>query len=326
MENTVSVFYSCDDRYIPFFATSLRSLICHADPRRRYRVFVLHNGLAEENVSRIATMQTENISVKFLDVGERIRPLADRLDLRDYYTVPIYFRLFIPAMFPELDKAVYLDSDTVLLADVAELYSTDVEGRLLAAAADQIIPTCPEFIRYAEEGIGVPYRRYFNSGVLVMNLNRMRACDIEGQFAYLLNTYRFDTVCPDQDYLNVICRGQVTYLNIGWNKMSIDRSPVPRLNLIHFNMFNKPWHYSDVPYAEYFWEYARQTEFYPQIKAALENFGDGERAKDAMGEAQLVEKTRAIVESPNNFRRILLNGEGTDNYEPEEFFFAAGQA
>lgn len=324
-QNSVPIFFSCDDRYMPFLATALRSLIDHAQQPRPYHVYVLNNGLRPENMEKIRAMETDRVSIQFVDVSERVRPLMHRLDLRDYYTVSIYFRLFIPAMFPELDKAIYLDADTVLLADIAELFSTDLKGKLLGAVSDAVIASREDFIRYAQEGVGVHYRRYFNSGVLLMDLKKLRAFDIEGRFAYLLNTYRFDTVCPDQDYLNVMCRDRVLYLNNGWNKMSIDPSPTPRICLIHYNMFNKPWLYTDTPYGEYFWQYAKKTAYYEEIAAMRGNYTENDRKKDKIAERQLEEKTRVIVRQPNNFKRILFD-EVCVPYETENFSFAARQA
>lgn len=324
-QNCIPIFFSCDDRYIPFLATSLRSLIDNAKCNLPYRIYILNNGLKQSNIDRIHDMETENITVTFVDVSKRIKPLMHRLDLRDYYTVSIYFRLFIPAMFPELNKAVYLDADTVLLSDIAELFFTDLKGNLLGAVPDAVIASREDFIRYSEEGVGVPYRRYFNSGVLLMDLKALRAFDLEGRFAYLLNTYQFDTVCPDQDYLNVICRDRVLYLSSSWDKMSIDPTPASQIHLIHYNMFNKPWLYADTPYGEYFWEYAKKTAYYDEIAAMRENYTDNDRKKDKIAERQLEEKTRTIVLQPNNFKKILFD-EVTDYYEIENFTLAARQA
>ena len=324
-QNSIPIFFSCDDRYIPFLATALRSLIDHAKQPLPYQVYILNNGLRQDNMENIRAMETDRVSIRFVDVSERVWPLMHRLDLRDYYTVSIYFRLFIPAMFPELDKAVYLDADTVLLSDIAELFFTDLRGKLLAAVPDAVIASRADFIRYAEQGVGVNYRRYFNSGVLLMDLKKLRAFDIEGRFAYLLNTYRFDTVCPDQDYLNVMCRNRVLYLDSGWNKMSIDPSPTPVIHLIHYNMFNKPWLYEDTPYGEHFWRYAKKTAYYEEIAAMRGNYTEDDRKKDKIAERQLVEKTRTIVQLPNNFKKILFD-EVTEVYETEDFSLAARQA
>ena len=79
-----------------------------------------------------------------------------------------------------------------------------------------------------------------------MNLDQFRLQGIRERFTYLLERYHFDTICPDQDYMNALCVGQVLYLDNGWNKMSIDRNYNGIPALIHYNRFFKPWQYDDI--------------------------------------------------------------------------------
>lgn len=305
-QDEITVFYACDDRYIPYLSVSLLSLIENADKNKVYNILILNNGMLEENKTKILKMAAQNIKIQFVDVSKQLQLIADKLSLRDYYSLSIYFRIFIPTMFPNLDKAIYLDSDTVVLADIAELFSVELGDNLAAAVPDAVVASEDVFIRYADEGVGVPYRRYFNSGVMLMNLAEMRRCDLEGQFVYLLNTYHFNTICPDQDYLNVICKDRVEYLDSGWNKMSVDSSPCEKLNLIHFNMYFKPWLYSDVPYQEYFWKYAKKSSYYEEILLQKSNFGEDDKQKDVEAGWHLRETAKAICAEPNNFKNTLL--------------------
>lgn len=301
----VTVFYACDDRYIPYLSVSLTSLIAQADPKTRYRVIVLHSGIGAENRAVIEAMAAQTVSVEFADVSSPLALLADRLCLRDYYSLSIYYRLFIPELFPEIDRAVYLDADTVLLSDIAELYRTDLQGALVAAAPDMVVASEEIFRRYADEGVGVPYRRYFNSGVLVMDLAQMRARDVNGQFVHLLETYQFDTICPDQDYLNVICRGRVHYLPTGWNRMPVDRAAKDRPALVHYNMYFKPWLYTDVPYEEHFWKYARRSPFYARLLSEKQAFGEEGRRRDDEAGVRLRRSAEQIIRSDRSFRAML---------------------
>ena len=58
--------------------------------------------------------------------------------------------------------------------------------------------------RYMEEAVGVSRYEYINSGVLLMNLNKLREKEFDKHFLNLLNTYHFDCIAPDQDYINAI--------------------------------------------------------------------------------------------------------------------------
>ena len=76
-----------------------------------------------------------------------------------------------------------------------------------------------------------------------MNLKEMRLKNFEGHFFSLLNKYRFDTVAPDQDYINAMCNGKIFYIDQKWNAMpNEDQEPLENPSLIHYNLFSKPWH------------------------------------------------------------------------------------
>ena len=302
---TVPVFFSCDDRYLPFLSVALRSLIDNLNPATHCRVHVLNDGLCEEGRSRLLAMQTDRVTVEFVDVRPLIAPILEKLNLRDYYTPSIYYRLFIPTLFPQYSRAIYLDADIVVNGDITELYRMPLGERLVAAIPDAIIASHEDFRLYAEGGLGIPYRRYFNSGVLLMNLDQFRLQGIRERFTYLLETYRFETVCPDQDYLNALCFGQVLYLDCGWNKMSIDKNYLGTPALVHYNMFFKPWQYDDIAYGELFWKYAEKTACYDEIRSIRRAFGLKDRLAQLSANRALHRNARRIAQSPVNFRTVL---------------------
>lgn len=302
--NPVTVFYACDDRYIPYLSVSLLSLIENASESTQYNINVLCDGIEKENENIITAMSQNNISIKFVDVSDQIRGIASSLSLRDYYSLSIYYRIFIPELFPDVDKAIYLDSDTVVLKDISELYNIDVGDNLVAAVQDMVVASEEVFRTYADMGVGVKYEKYFNSGVLLMNLREMRCESLQNKFIHMLRTYHFDTICPDQDYLNVICKDKVFYLGTEWNKMSVDSSPCGELRLIHYNMFFKPWLYSGVLYQEYFWKYAENSPFYGDIICERDNFGEENKKRDAEAGNDLRRSAERISKSDRNFRMM----------------------
>lgn len=304
-QNAIPIFFSCDDNYLPFLAVSVRSLIDNASPDYSYTIHILNNGLSQKRVAPILAMKRENVEIRLVDVSHALKPIAARLNLRDYYTVSIYFRLFIASMFPQYHKAIYLDADITVNGDISGLYNIPLGQRMLGVISDDIIAKHRDFRRYAEEAVGVPYQRYFNSGVLLMNLDQFRLQQIERKFVYLLQTYHFDTVCPDQDYLNVLCKNRVLYLDKGWNKMSIDTDYHGVPNLVHYNMFYKPWQYKTISYGEYFWKYAEKTPFYRELRAMQANFGLKGRLGHVKANRNLHKNALRICEQSKNFRRVF---------------------
>lgn len=281
-KNVIPIFFAVDDGYIPFLAVSLQSLIENSKKENFYLIKILYTNISEENQKKIQKFEQENVSIEFVDLNYYIEKIKDKLYTRDYYSKTTYFRLFIPNLYPQYTKALYLDSDIVVLEDVADLYNTNMENNLVAAAPDDVIQTIEVFQEYAEKVVGVAdYRNYFNAGVLLMNLDELRKFDFQEKFIYSLDKIKF-SVAQDQDYLNRLCKGRVKIVDSNWNRMPIAREKENQgdIKLIHYNLAYKPWHFEDILYKDYFWNYAKKTEFFDTIQKIKDNYSDEERFED----------------------------------------------
>ena len=290
-KQVIPIFFAVDDGYIPFLAVSIQSLADHASDENQYVIKVLYTNISEENQKNISKYERENISIEFVDLNYYIEKIKDKLYTRDYYSKTTYFRLFIPNLYPQYNKVLYLDSDITILSDVADLYNIDMGDNLIAAAPDDVIQTIEVFQDYAEKVVGVAdYRNYFNAGIIVMNLDELRKFDFQEKFLYLLSTVKF-SVAQDQDYLNRLCKGRVKLFSNTWNRMPIGGDVVDRddLHLIHYNLAFKPWHFENILYKEYFWECAKKTEYFDQILKIQSEYTDEDKFKDRESDKKLRE-------------------------------------
>ncbi|MBO4484835.1 MAG: glycosyltransferase family 8 protein [Lachnospiraceae bacterium] len=309
MKQLIPIFFACNDRYVPYLDVAIISLIDHASAENEYRINILKTDITEQNREIIKRHATDNVSIEFYDVKQMLEPVKEKLPDMFYYSLAAYYRFFIETAFPQYDKAIYLDCDVILLNDIAKLYETDVTGKLLAAAYEQNTDRSPAFTNYVEDIIGIPYKTYFNSGVMVMNLAEFRKNKVQEQFLWMLTEYHFDSLAPDQEYLNVICHGKVKYLPTGWNKHSFPEPPEGELNLCHFALSNKPWHYADIINGEYFWQYAEKSEFYPSLRASLDNYSELDRKRDYETFVSLMKSIEDIKLSDRTFRKLWFKQE-----------------
>ncbi len=285
----IPIFFGVDDGYCPFLAVTIQSLLDNSSPEYTYSIKVLHMDISSENKKKIAKYEQENASIEFVDLNYYIEKIKDKLYTRDYYSKTTYFRLFIPNLYPQYDKALYLDSDIVVLDDIAKLFATDMGDNLVAAAPDDVIQFNPVFQTYVEKVVGVAdYRRYFNAGVLLMNLHQLRKFKFQEKFLYLLDKIKF-SVAQDQDYLNRLCKGRVTFLERTWNRMPIEDPKIKpeEVRLVHYNLEFKPWHFEDILYKEFFWMYAQETEYFEQIQEIRESYTAEDRFRDAQNHEKL---------------------------------------
>lgn len=305
----IPVFFATDDNYVPYLVVSIRSLIDTCSKNNTYSIYVLNTGLNENNKKILKDMETENVSISFVDLTEKIKNIYSKLQaqLRDYYSPSIYYRLFIPTMFPHYKKALYLDCDITIVDDVANLYNHELKKNLVGAIVDEVVTSNEVFRYYVSNALGVNEYKYFNSGILVMNLDEFRKENIEEKFIYLLNNYNFGTVAPDQDYLNVLCKGRILYIDKAWNKMPVSEEGFDEryLKLVHYNMFQKPWKYEGISYEKYFWETALRTPYYDFFKQNLANFDKSKQLKDQQAGEKLLAYAKNIADDANNFKNTL---------------------
>ena len=130
-----------------------------------------------------------------------------------------------------------------------------------------------------------------------MNLDAFRLCDIERKFVYLLQKYHFETVCPDQDYLNVLCSGRALLVNQSWNMTAYPDGSCIEPKIVHFKINYKPWRYDGVMCEDEFWSYARKTAYYEKLRNEKKNYSEAEKARDAKMYADLMELARTELEA-----------------------------
>jgi len=311
-QRIIPIFFSIDDAYAPYLAAALASAIDHADDNRTYRAIVLHENLSDEHQNRLSSLAKENFAIDFIPMQQELSCIDDQMGNRlrcDYFTLTIYYRLFIPAMFPEYDKGIYIDSDVIVADDLAKLFDTDLCGNYIGACTDLSVQEVPPLVRYMEDAVGVPRHQYINSGVLLMDLKALREKNLHTHFLDLLNTYHVDCIAPDQDYLNAICHGKILYLSPRWDVMPNDNvEETGDLGIVHYNLFSKPWCYDGIQYGDMFWDYAATCGYEAEILAHKAGYDEEKKAADAKCLDLLVNRGGAMPDRDITFHKLVQQG------------------
>ncbi len=302
----IPIFYACDNDFVKYTAVSLFSMISNASKKRKYRVHILHTDIDESHKEEIYNLANDNFEISFDNVSEYLDVITKKLPIRDYYSNSTYYRLFIADMFQDYGKAIYIDSDTVVQGDISKLYDIDIKDAYLGACHEQAMVQTDEFGTYAEKVVGVSRHNFFNAGMIVINCEQFRNRLVLDKFIHYLHTYNF-VVTQDEDYLNLICKDHVYWLDQRWNTEVFGEIPYPieEANIIHYIMTSKPWHYEDCRHGDIFWRYAKGTSFYEAISDILAAYTDEERKKDSDSAETLLKLAVAETEKEDNFLNML---------------------
>ena len=309
----IPIFYACDDAFIKYLIVSLSSMIDNASKEATYKVHVLHTAISPEMKEKVLQLQNEQFEIAFVDVTEPLANFVEKLHTRDYYSKTTYYRLLIADMYPQYDKAIYIDCDTIVLGDVAELYAHDLGDYYVGACPEQAMAQTDVYGTYVEKVLGIDRTRFFNAGMLLMNCRQFRCQKVLEQFISLIGQYTF-VVTQDEDYLNVICKDKVYWLSPAWNTEVYGTLPVPEeeIKIIHYIMVAKPWHFPDCRLKEYFWRYAEKTSVYDLILEELNTYTDEQRAADMASGERLAATAQAEILRDDTYFPSLCRAMGKD--------------
>ncbi len=318
-KSTVQVFFGADERFTPYLAVAIHSLIANVNPAREYALHILHADIKRETQEKIASMAIKNVSIEFNDVTDSVAGIVSHLPVRDYYSASTYYRFVIARDFPKIDKALYIDADTCVVADIAKLYDIQLGDKLVAAVPEAVMAAKDPAGRYAEKFLGVNRHRYFNAGVMLINSKLWREEDVLGQFVGLSHFVECK-VAQDQDYLNLICKDRVRYVHRRWNMETTQ--PYDGINknnrgIIHYAFAAKPWADVTCVYSNIFWKYASASPFYMEIKskfAAVTN--EQLEASRAIGESVFA-LCESEIKSDHNFLRLAKKKKTKRTFEEE---------
>jgi lipopolysaccharide biosynthesis glycosyltransferase len=198
---TLHVAFVTDRPYVPWCATAVISCV-EAHPAGAVHVHVVHDGsVTGDDIQHLRSMAGDAaLTVHAVDPSE-----VAHLPAVDRFGHVVWLRFLLPDLLPGVDRVLYLDADTFVVADLTALAELDLAGAPLAAARN--VATAAQQERLAALGIAEPGRT-LNSGVLLMDLARMRAEDLLGQVVRTTAARADELQWPDQDVLNLVCAGR----------------------------------------------------------------------------------------------------------------------
>jgi lipopolysaccharide biosynthesis glycosyltransferase len=208
----IVVVLAADSMFTKQLAAAISSITRSAT--REHQVFVLHDGYEPALIDQISGTAGDLVSLSWLDARSST---LDDAQLPPYLSTATLFRLRIGKLLPdEIERVLYIDSDVAVRWPLDELWETDLEGCVLAAVRDPVLPwaAAPAGLPWAEVGVD-PDTPYFNAGVLVIDAGLWRSQQISENALQFLARHRF--LYADQCALNTVLAGRWTRIGPHWN-------------------------------------------------------------------------------------------------------------
>lgn len=285
-KNTIPVVLAANDKFVPIMSVCIQSIVESSCIDRDYNIFVLHTDIKKENqeVLKRYINNISNFNIDFVNVRESIDGF--KLEAKEHISNETFYRFLILDILKNFSKVIYIDCDTIVKKDLAELYDIDIGESYVGAVSD------PDFIGqcymkdsstrdYAENVLNLEDpREYFQAGVLVLNVAQLRKVYTVQDLLKMSENqqYRYS----DQDVLNIVCNGKWFNIGMQWNLLTdcdhtrvsnvikfapekiLSEYEMARKNpyIIHYAGFLKPWQKLGEDFGEVFWKIARSSLFY----------------------------------------------------------------
>lgn len=269
-----------DDNYAMPLAVTLYSALSNLAQGSRVHIYLLDGGIRPENRHRMERVVDVDHATVHLHWRSPDTASLEGLRTHEWITSATYLRLLIPDVLPDrFDKAIYLDSDLQVEADLTRLWNEEMNGQALLAVQGYGAPYVSSplgIVKYEELGL-LPDTPYFNAGVLVINVRKWREENVSQKVIQYVREYEEHVQMNDQEGLNVALANNWGALDAKWNVMNHIRKldswpPSPfkeemrvrqadllqNAHIFHFAGGSKPWqigcqHPTQLRWTRYLW-------------------------------------------------------------------------
>ena len=282
--NRISAAFICDDQYVIPTATALTSLIRNKDWDTICDIYIVTANLSTESIEKFKLLESPTVHIKIIKADMSHLAGLHHYSERSYCvaSTAALLKFELPRLLPEVNKLLYLDGDIIVRQDLSELFAEPVHHHYAGVVLDS-------GRAYSKNKRLQKFKYYFNSGVLLMNLDAMRKNGIPDQLIEAKRNSQ-DSSLMDQNIFNQVLAGKIRRFDIKYNFLYINLlrarakkcysmedlnrlfgssyRDLEEINreavIVHFASKDKPWKYHDVALADEWYSYFKASPFADQ--------------------------------------------------------------
>ncbi|MGC4385656.1 glycosyltransferase [Streptococcus suis] len=240
---TIDIAFSVNNRYAQYLGATILSILAH-HPKEEVRVHILYKEISQSILQDLGNLaqQTPNLELHFhLLEDQQFSAIPIRTE---QFPIESFSRFLLPELLADLGRILYLDVDILVHGNLMELFQTDLEEYELGAIVEADIF---KYYQWYLDSLGFgPNDAYFSSGVLLMDLDKMRQNGTTNQLIAMALEKARDYKFPDQDILNTYYKGQFKQLSPAYNYTDVRKQnrelTADEIVIEHFNGDIKAWH------------------------------------------------------------------------------------
>ena len=240
----VVIALASNERYFPGLYCAVASASSQLNPTRKVNLKVLDGGISQSSrdiLSRLTDRFGEPLRLDFVTVDPSVFGKATLGPGQSYMA---YCRILLPHLL-DVPRLIYLDCDVLVFRDLCELFDRELEtGKVLAAVRDSETLTLADDAPVIAKAMKLPVQTpYFNSGVMLMNLDELRKQHFFERSIEFLNVWRANYRFWDQSAINFLLHGQIDELPEHWNRASwrFDAQQNNHLDCVLHYTTSAPW-------------------------------------------------------------------------------------
>lgn len=245
----MNVMISVNDKYVDKVESMLLSLRNNCN--QEITVYLVNHSLSDKSLEHLSLFLNKNCDIKLISIPIN-HTVFDELPIvsPNLFSIEIFYRIVAPYILPESVKRIlWLDADIIIKENIDDFYNMDFQNRSLIACMDNS-ECLPEKAMEIKKRLNISNDHvYFNSGVLIMNLTRMRQRHTLDEICTICRSLKDKLFWPDQDILNVLYEKDVLYTDL----YRYNINPVcfwdtflheyEQIKIIHYYGPNKPWQF-----------------------------------------------------------------------------------
>ena len=282
----VGIAYGLNNQYTYPTLVSMTSILENSSSHTYYIFYILVDEKTFKNNNKQILTSLEKkydrCEVNIIEISDENLKNANT----KRYPLAAYYRLILAEIIPDLNRIIYLDGDTLIYDDLSEMYNLEMENNIILGFVDNSYKKAEEF--------GIQTYKYIVSGVLLINLKKIRKENITQKFFEFMDKYQDKLTQEDQTVINIVLHGRIGLLppkfgmwnfhtkdsllnhnNYGNQNLGIkayDEKEIIKAwntpSIIHY-VRAKPWRIrtkiTHIKFHEDWWEYAKMTNYYKNI-------------------------------------------------------------